>query len=356
MQYWLCCSCHPNKKEHMMRPTGGQHRGSKYSTSKKKPRKPPPIKVPKFSSEELKPKTDKFDSKSMVGEGSHGKEYSTVLNNGKKVAIRELDVSSEDERNEILTQVSVASNLKHENFVEMLGYCVEQNMLLLAYEDATLGSLQDILHGEKGAESGLLLDWKQRLKIALDAAKGLQYLHKEVQPPIIHCDIRSSNVLLFEGFKAKIANYNLLNQASDVVTRIRSVRASGTSVYHAPEYAMAGHLTEKSDVYSFGVVLLELLTGRKTIDTELAKEQQNLVTWATPRLRKDQFRECVDPKLKGKYSIRGAAKLAALAALCVQHDVEFRPYMSNVVKILSSILEDCPLPPPDAPPPPPPNA
>ncbi|CAL9095994.1 unnamed protein product [Musa textilis] len=356
MQYWLCCSYHPHKKEHMMRPTGGQHRGSKYFTCRKKPRKPPPIKVPKLSIEELKPKTDKFDSKALVGEGSDGKEYSTVLNNGKKVAVRKLDVLSEDERNELLTQVSRVSNLKHENFVEMLGYCVEENMLLLAYEDATLGSLHDILHGENSAESGLLLDWTQRLRIALDAAKGLQYLHKEVQPPIIHCDIKSSNVLLFEGFKAKIANYNLLNQSSDVVTRLRSVRASGTSVYHAPEYAMAGQLREKNDVYSFGVVLLELLTGRKTMDPNLDKEQQNLVTWATPKLRKDEFRKCVDPKLEGTYSIRGAAKLAALAALCVQHDVEFRPYMNNVVKILSSILEDHSRPPPDAPPPQPPDA
>ncbi|URE06037.1 STYKc [Musa troglodytarum] len=270
MQYWLCCSYHPHKKEHMMRPTGGQHRGSKYFTSRKKPRKPPPIKVPKLSIEELKPKTDKFDSKALVGEGSDGKEYSTVLNNGKKVAVRKLDVLSEDERNELLTQVSRVSNLKHENFVEMLGYCVEENMLLLAYEDATLGSLHDILHGENSAESGLLLDWTQRLRIALDAAKGLQYLHKEVQPPIIHCDIKSSN--------------------------------------------------------------------------------------ATPKLRKDEFRKCVDPKLEGTYSIRGAAKLAALAALCVQHDVEFRPYMNNVVKILSSILEGHSRPPPDAPPPQPPDA
>ncbi|URE06039.1 STYKc [Musa troglodytarum] len=297
-------------------PDLGQHRGSKYFTSRKKPRKPPPIKVPKLSIEELKPKTDKFDSKALVGEGSDGKEYSTVLNNGKKVAVRKLDVLSEDERNELLTQVSRVSNLKHENFVEMLGYCVEENMLLLAYEDATLGSLHDILHGENSAESGLLLDWTQRLRIALDAAKGLQYLHKEVQPPIIHCDIKSSNVLLFEGFKAKIANYNLLNQSSDVVTRLRSVRASGTPVYHAPE----------------------------------------CIHKATPKLRKDEFRKCVDPKLEGTYSIRGAAKLAALAALCVQHDVEFRPYMNNVVKILSSILEGHSRPPPDAPPPQPPDA
>lgn len=174
-----------------------------------------------------------------------------------------------------MLQVSLASKLKHENLVEMLGYCVDGNYRILAYEFATMGSLHDVLHGKtlsiqypfmsyvhalcslgchthlwwtcitllyitgrkgvQGAQPGPVLDWMQRVKIAIEAAKGIEYLHEKVQPSIIHRDIRSSNVLLFEDFKAKIADFNLLNQAPDMAARLHSTRVLGTFGYHAPE-------------------------------------------------------------------------------------------------------------------------
>ncbi|KAF0914092.1 hypothetical protein E2562_026500 [Oryza meyeriana var. granulata] len=231
----------------------------------------------------------------------------------------------------------------------MLGYCVEGNQRLVAYEFATMGSLHDILHGRKGvpgAQPGPALDWMQRVKIAIDAAKGLEYLHEKVQPSIVHRDIRSSNVLLFEDYKAKIADFNLSNQSPDMAARLHSTRVLGTFGYHAPEYAMTGQLTQKSDVYSFGVVLLELLTGRKPVDHTMPRGQQSLVTWATPRLTEDTVKQCVDPRLKGEYPPKGVAKLAAVAALCVQYESEFRPSMSIVVKALSPLLQHKPPPPP----------
>jgi pto-interacting protein 1 len=233
----------------------------------------------------------------------------------------------------------------------MLGYCVEGNQRLVAYEFATMGSLHDILHGRKGvpgAQPGPALDWMQRVKIAIDAAKGLEYLHEKVQPSIVHRDIRSSNVLLFEDYKAKIADFNLSNQSPDMAARLHSTRVLGTFGYHAPEYAMTGQLTQKSDVYSFGVVLLELLTGRKPVDHTMPRGQQSLVTWATPRLTEDTVKQCVDPRLKGEYPPKGVAKLAAVAALCVQYESEFRPSMSIVVKALSPLLQHKPQPPPAA--------
>nr|GMD86650.1 PTI1-like tyrosine-protein kinase 1 isoform X2 [Ipomoea batatas] len=135
--------------------------------------------------------------------------------------------------------------------------------------------------GVQGAQPGPTLDWTQRVRIAVDAARGLEYLHEKVQPPVIHRDIRSSNVLLFEEFKAKIADFNLSNQAPDMAARLHSTRVLGTFGYHAPEYAMTGQLTQKSDVYSFGVVLLELLTGRKPVDHTMPRGQQSLVTWVS---------------------------------------------------------------------------
>nr|VDC69640.1 unnamed protein product [Brassica rapa] len=305
-------------------------------------KEPTTIEVPVMSLSELKEKTENFGSKALIGEGSYGRVYYANFNDGKAVAVKKLDNSSEPETNvEFLTQVSKVSRLKNDNFVQLLGYCVEGNLRVLAYEFATMGSLHDVLHGRKGvqgAQPGPTLEWMQRVRVAVDAAKGLEYLHEKVQPPVIHRDIRSSNVLLFEDFKAKVADFNLSNQAPDMAARLHSTRVLGTFGYHAPEYAMTGQLTQKSDVYSFGVVLLELLTGRKPVDHTMPRGQQSLVTWATPRLSEDKVKQCVDPKLKGEYPPKAVAKLAAVAALCVQYESEFRPNMSIVVKALQPLL------------------
>ncbi|GLT29661.1 hypothetical protein SLA2020_045120 [Shorea laevis] len=355
MRKWLCCTCEveesypSNEGEHLKSPknhSDGQPKGSKVSVPVKaevQKAAPLPIEVPVLSLEELKEKTDNFGSKALIGEGSYGRVYYANLNSGKAVAVKKLDVSTEPESNvEFLTQVSMVSRLKHENLVELQGYCVEGNLRVLAYEFATMGSLHDILHGRKGvqgAQPGPVLDWMQRVRIAVDAARGLEYLHEKVQPSVIHRDIRSSNVLLFEDFKAKVADFNLSNQSPDMAARLHSTRVLGTFGYHAPEYAMTGQLTQKSDVYSFGVVLLELLTGRKPVDHTMPRGQQSLVTWATPRLSEDKVKQCVDPKLKGEYPPKGVAKLAAVAALCVQYEAEFRPNMSIVVKALQPLLK-----------------
>ncbi|CAK8574414.1 unnamed protein product [Lathyrus sativus] len=354
MRRWLCCTCQveesypSNENEHLKSPKGygdGNTKGSRVSAPLKSEaqKAPPPIEVPALSLDELKEKTDNFGSKALIGEGSYGRVYYATLNDGSAVAVKKLDVSTEPEsNNEFLTQVSMVSRLKNENFVELHGYCVEGNLRVLAYEFATMGSLHDILHGRKGvqgAQPGPTLNWMQRVRIAVDAARGLEYLHEKVQPSIIHRDIRSSNVLIFEDYRAKIADFNLSNQAPDMAARLHSTRVLGTFGYHAPEYAMTGQLTQKSDVYSFGVVLLELLTGRKPVDHTMPRGQQSLVTWATPRLSEDKVKQCVDPKLKGEYPPKGVAKLAAVAALCVQYEAEFRPNMSIVVKALQPLLK-----------------
>ncbi|KAE8658413.1 PTI1-like tyrosine-protein kinase 3 [Hibiscus syriacus] len=354
MRRWLCCSClveesyQPHENEHLKSiddDTDGNQKNSKAAAPAKHEvqKSVSPIEVPTLSLEELKEKTENFGSKALIGEGSYGRVYYANLDNGKAVAVKKLDVYSETHSDvEFLTQVSRVSKLKHDNFVELQGYCVEGNHRVLAYEFATMGSLQDVLHGRKGvqgAQQGPVLDWMHRVRIAVDAATGLEYLHEKVQPSIIHRDIRSSNILMFDDFQAKIADFNLSNQSPDMAARLHSTRVLGTFGYHAPEYAMTGQLTQKSDVYSFGVVLLELLTGRKPVDHKMPRGQQSLVTWATPRLSEDKVKQCVDPKLKGEYPPKGIAKLAAVAALCVQYEAEFRPNMSIVVKALQPLLK-----------------
>ncbi|XP_047331473.1 PTI1-like tyrosine-protein kinase 2 [Impatiens glandulifera] len=355
MRKWLCCISdveESNSRSHEIEPfkksRNGKRKGAKVNAIvKPEDEKPaPPIEAPVISLSELKEKTDNFGTKALIGEGSYGRAYYANLSNGKAVAVKKLDVSLEPESNyAFLSQVSMLSRLEHGNVVQLQGYCVEGNVRALAYEFATMGSLHDILHGRKGvqgAQPGPVLDWMQRVRIAVDAARGLEYLHEKVQPSIIHRDIRSSNLLIFDDFRAKIGDFNLSNQTPDMAARLHSTRVLGTFGYHAPEYAMTGYLTQKSDVYSFGVVLLELLTGRKPVDHTMPRGQQSLVTWVTPRLGEDKFKQCIDPKLKGEYPAKGIAKMAAVAALCVQYESEFRPNMSIVVKALQPLLKPPP--------------
>ncbi|CAG7896870.1 hypothetical protein IGI04_029712 [Brassica rapa subsp. trilocularis] len=299
-----------------------------------------PIAVPAIPADELSDVTDNYGSKALVGEGSYGRVFHGVLKSGITSAIKKLDSSKQPDQ-EFLSQISMVSRLRHENVIALVGYCVDGPLRVLAYEYAPNGSLHDVLHGRKGVKGALrgpVMTWHQRVKIAVGAARGLEYLHEKVNPQVIHRDIKSSNVLLFDDDVAKIGDFDLSNQAPDMAARLHSTRVLGTFGYHAPEYAMTGTLSTKSDVYSFGVVLLELLTGRKPVDHTLPRGQQSLVTWATPKLSEDKVKLCVDARLLGEYPSKAVAKLAAVAALCVQYEANFRPNMSIVVKALQPLL------------------
>ncbi|KAJ8448127.1 hypothetical protein Cgig2_031851 [Carnegiea gigantea] len=326
-------------------PVGGADRGETKTVNAARSGAPVialPIELPALSLDELNRLTNNFSEKSLIGEGSYGRVFLATLSNGQQAAVKKLDTTSaQDSDPEFAAQLSVVSRLKHEHFTELLGYCLEQNNRILLYQYATMGSLHDVLHGRKGvqgAEPGPALTWSQRVKIAFGAAKGLEFLHEKLQPSIVHRDVRSSNVLLFDDFQAKIADFNLTSASSETAARLHSTRVLGTFGYHAPEYAMTGQITQKSDVYSFGVVLLELLTGRKPVDHTMPKGQQSLVTWATPRLSEDKVKQCVDPKLNENYPPKAVAKMAAVAALCVQYEADFRPNMTIVVKALQPLL------------------
>ncbi|KAI3802154.1 hypothetical protein L1987_30281 [Smallanthus sonchifolius] len=325
-------------------PYGGSSRGEPRGSGP--PQKPLPIETPALSLNELNKITSNFGTKSLVGEGSYGRIFYGKLSTGEAAAIKKLDTSSSPEpNNNFVAQLSAVSRLKNEHFVELLGYCLEGDNRILVYQYATMGSLHDVLHGRKGvqgAEPGPVLSWTQRVTIAFGAARGLEYLHEKVQPSIVHRDVRSSNILLFDECQTKIADFNLSSQTSDTTARLHSTRVLGTFGYHAPQYAMTGQITQKSDVYSFGVVLLELLSGRKPVDHTMPKGQQSLVTWATPRLSEDKVKQCIDPKLNDDYPPKAVAKMAAVAALCVQYEADFRPNMTIVVKALQPLYNSKP--------------
>ncbi|KAI3801411.1 hypothetical protein L1987_29516 [Smallanthus sonchifolius] len=298
------------------------------------------IEIQSLSLDELNKITDNFGSKYLIGEGSNCQVYHGKLSNGEEVIIKKLYISSlEDSESDFKDKLAMISTIKNEYFSQLCGYCLEKGNRILLYQYAPMGCLYDILHGsEDGGARGLVLNWGQRVKIAYGAARGLEYLHEKVQTPVVHCDVRSSNVLVFDEFESKIADFSLSSMSSDNTAQLQSTRVLGTVGYHAPEYAMTGQITQKSDVYSFGVVLLELLTGRKPVDHTLPKGQQSLVTWATPRLSEDKVKQCVDPKLNNDYPSKAVAKMAAVAALCVQYEADFRPNMTIVVKALQPLL------------------
>ncbi|XP_048235868.1 proline-rich receptor-like protein kinase PERK3 isoform X2 [Ricinus communis] len=288
--------------------------------------------------EELKEATNNFEPASILGEGGFGRVFKGVLSDGTAVAIKRLTNGGQQGDKEFLVEVEMLSRLHHRNLVKLVGYFTnrDSSQNLLCYELVPNGSLEAWLHGPLGVNCPL--DWDTRMKIALDAARGLAYLHEDSQPCVIHRDFKASNILLENNFHAKVADFGLAKQAPEGRANYLSTRVMGTFGYVAPEYAMTGHLLVKSDVYSYGVVLLELLTGRKPVDMSQPSGQENLVTWARPILRdKDRLEELADTKLKGKYPKDDFVRVCTIAAACVAPEANQRPTMGEVVQSLKMV-------------------
>ncbi|KAG0501011.1 hypothetical protein HPP92_001083 [Vanilla planifolia] len=288
--------------------------------------------------EELKEATNNFEPASVLGEGGFGRVFKGVLSDGTLVAIKKLNSDGHQGDREFLVEVEMLSRLHHRNLVKLVGYYSSRNSSqnLLCYELVPNGSLEAWIHGPLGANCPL--DWDTRMKIALDAARGLAYLHEDSQPSVIHRDFKSSNILLENNFHAKVSDFGLAKQAPEGRANYLSTRVMGTFGYVAPEYAMTGHLGVKSDVYSYGVVLLELLSGRKPVDMSQPTGQENLVTWARPILRdRDRLHELADPKLEVKYPKEDFFKVCTVAAACVAPEANQRPTMGEVVQSLKMV-------------------
>ncbi|MQL77642.1 hypothetical protein Taro_010054 [Colocasia esculenta] len=299
---------------------------------------PHPASIRFLSYEELREATNNFEHASMVGEGGFGRVFKGVLSDGTPVAIKKLTSGGHQGGKEFLVEVEMLSRLHHRNLVKLVGYynSRDSSQNLLCYELVPNGSLEAWLHGPLGATCPL--DWDTRMKIALDAARGLAYLHEDSQPCVIHRDFKASNILLENDFHAKVSDFGLAKQAPEGRANYLSTRVMGTFGYVAPEYAMTGHLLVKSDVYSYGVVLLELLTGRKPVDMSQPSGQENLVTWARPILRdKDRLEDIADPRLAGKYPNDDFLRVCTVAAACVASEANQRPTMGEVVQSLKMV-------------------
>ncbi|XP_073270993.1 probable serine/threonine-protein kinase PBL5 [Primulina huaijiensis] len=222
----------------------------------------------------------------------------------------------------------------HPNLVKLIGFCAEGDQKLLVYEYMPLGSLEEHLHDPQPTRRQL--DWNSRMKIAAGAAKGLEYLHNKMNPPIIYRDLKSANILLGVDYHPKLSDFGLAKVGPSGDKTHVTTRVMGTYGYCAPEYAMTGKLTFKSDIYSFGVVLLEIITGRRAIDNHRNRGEQNLVSWAKPLFRdRKKFYLIVDPALEGRYPVRGLYQAIGIAAMCVQEQPSLRPVVAEIDEALS---------------------
>ncbi|CAN6313859.1 unnamed protein product [Urochloa humidicola] len=299
-----------------------------------------------FSIAELRAVTRDFSMTNFIGEGGFGPVYKGYVDDKAKpglraqpVAVKLLDLEGGQGHTEWLTEVIFLGQLRHPHLVKLIGYCYEDEHRLLVYEFMTRGSLEKHLFKKYAAS----LPWSTRLKIAIGAAKGLAFLH-EAEKPVIYRDFKTSNILLDSDFKAKLSDFGLAKDGPEDDETHVSTRVMGTQGYAAPEYIMTGHLTAKSDVYGYGVVLLELLSGRRSVDKSRPPREQSLVEWARPYLTDARRLDRVmDPNLAGQYSARAAQKAAAVAHQCVSLNPKSRPHMSAVVDALEPLLalDDC---------------
>ncbi|XP_018437426.1 probable serine/threonine-protein kinase PBL23 [Raphanus sativus] len=288
-----------------------------------------------FTFRELSVATKNFDPENQLGEGGFGRVYKGHIENPEKVvAVKQLDRNGYQGNREFLVEVMLLSLLHHQNLVNLVGYCADGDQRILVYEYMQNGSLEDHLL-ELVRNKKKPLDWDTRMKIASGAARGLEYLHETADPPVIYRDFKASNILLDEDFNPKLSDFGLAKVGPTGGETHVSTRVMGTYGYCAPEYALTGQLTVKSDVYSFGVVFLEMITGRRVIDTTKPTQEQNLVTWASPLFKdRRKFTLMADPLLEGKYPVKGLYQALAVAAMCLQEDAETRPMMSDVVTAL----------------------
>ncbi|KAK9277546.1 hypothetical protein L1049_007091 [Liquidambar formosana] len=285
--------------------------------------------------------TNNFSEENILGRGGFGTVYKGELHDGTKIAVKRMEsgVVSEKGLNEFTSEIAVLTKVRHRHLVALLGYCLDGNERLLVYEYMPQGTLSRFIFNWR--EEGLKpLEWTKRLTIALDVARGVEYLHSLAHQSFIHRDLKPSNILLGDDIRAKVADFGLVRLAPEGKGSIET-RLAGTFGYLAPEYAVTGRVTTKVDVFSFGVILMELITGRKALDDTRPEESMHLVTWFRRMyLDKDTFRKAIDPTIDlDEETLASISTVSELAGHCSAREPSQRPDMSHVVNVLSSLAE-----------------
>ncbi|OAY82649.1 Wall-associated receptor kinase 2 [Ananas comosus] len=286
-----------------------------------------------FTKEELEEATNKFDMSNVIGHGGNGTVYKGVLKDYRVVAIKKAKIIDEKQKEEFGKEVIILAQINHKNIVKLLGCCLEVEVPMLVYEFVSKGNLFQLLHGKSPRVHVI---FETRLRIAAESAEALAYLHSSASPPIIHGDVKSSNILLDDRHMAKVADFGASRSAP--MNEVQYVTlVQGTLGYLDPEYMQTYELTDKSDVYSFGVVLLELLTGKNAVSLEGSEEARSLSSKFLVAMKVNGLYELLDDQIKDDEEIELIKAVAALARTCLSIKREERPSMKDVAEELGRL-------------------
>ncbi|KEH18250.1 probable LRR receptor-like serine/threonine-protein kinase At1g05700 isoform X1 [Medicago truncatula] len=283
-----------------------------------------------FSYSEILNITDNF--KTVIGEGGFGKVYVGILQDHTQVAVKILSTSSNQGYKEFQSEAQLLMVVHHRNLVSLIGYCDEDEIKALIYEYMANGNVQQHLLIDAN-----ILKWNERLKIAVDAAHGLEYLHNGCKPAIMHRDLKPTNILLDENKHAKIADFGLSRAFGNDIDSHISTRPAGTLGYVDPAYQRTGNTNKKNDIYSFGIILFVLISGRHAI-VRAAGENIHILDWVIPLVERGDIQNVVDSRLQGEFSINSAWKAVEIAMSCISPNATERPDMSQILADLRECL------------------
>ncbi|CAN1259327.1 Putative serine/threonine-protein kinase-like protein CCR3 [Linum perenne] len=303
-----------------------------------------------FTFLELASATNGFSPDNKIGAGSYGVVYRGKLSDGREVAIKRGETNKkakkyQEKESAFESELSFLSRLHHKHLVRLVGYCEDgEDEKLLVYEYMKNGALYDHLHNsDEKSSGGVMNSWKMRIKVALDAARGIDYLHNYAVPPIIHRDIKSSNILLDENWVARVSDFGLSLLGHDPEREFRPTKAAGTVGYIDPEYYSLNVLTAKSDVYGLGVVLMELLTGKRAIFKGEDGTPTSIVEYAAAKIAAGELWGILDGRVGAPdVNVAEAVELVGYTAMhCVSVEGKDRPTMSDIVVNLERALVLC---------------
>ncbi|CAO2837536.1 unnamed protein product [Amaranthus hypochondriacus] len=289
-------------------------------------------KIKIFTPEELDIATDHFNDDRIIGRGGQGTVYKGMLSEGRIVAIKKCKVLDESQVQDFVNEVVILSQMNHRNIVKVLGCCQESDMPLLVYEFIPNGTLSHHIHNPS---EEFPITWKMRLQIASDSASALSYLHSSSSIPILHRDIKSSNILLDEKYRAKLSDFGTSKSIALDQTHV-TTRVMGTFGYLDPEYFQSSQFTDKSDVYSFGVVLIELLTGQKAIRVT-AEEDKSLISWFLSYMLNSRLMDIIDAQIFQEGSNEEFNIIGDLARRCLDLDGRRRPTMKDILLKIEAV-------------------
>lgn len=288
-----------------------------------------------FSSRELGKATENFSSTRILGQGGQGTVYKGMLVDGRIVAVKKSKVVDEDKLEEFINEVVILSQINHRNIVKLLGCCLETDVPVLVYEFIPNGNLFEHLH-EDESDDQTMTTWEVRLRIAVDIAGALSYLHSAASSPIYHRDVKSTNIMLDEKYRAKVSDFGTSRTVTVDHTHLTTV-VSGTVGYVDPEYFQSSQFTDKSDVYSFGVVLAELITGEKSVSFLRSQENRTLATYFILAVKENRLFDIIDARIRDGCKLNQVTATANLARKCLNLKGRKRPSMREVSMELEKI-------------------